>query len=117
MEVINPDHKILSVRKQCGILSVPRSSSYYQHIAEKPENVQMMNLMDEHLMVHPTEGVISMVHWLKEKGYPVGPKSIRRLFKIMDYHTLYRRKNLTKGALREFIKPYLLRGLKVTHAH
>jgi putative transposase len=112
MEMISPGHKILSVRKQCEILSVPRSSLYYQPIPEKPENVKMMNLMDKHLLVHPTEGVVSMVDWLKEKGYPVGPKRIRRLFKLMGHQTLYRRKNLTKGALREFIKPYLLRGLK-----
>lgn len=115
--MINPDHTILSVRKQCEILAVPRSSLYYQPIPEKLENVKMMHLMDEHLLGHPTEGVVSMVDWLKEKGYPVGPKRIRRLFKLMGHQTLYRRKNLTKGALREFIKPYLLRGLKITHAN
>ena len=73
--------------------------------------------MDRHLLNHPTEGVISMVDMLKEMGYPVGPKRIRRLFRLMGHQTLYRKKNLTKGALKEFIKPYLLRGLKVTHAN
>lgn len=115
--MINPNHQKLSVRKQCDILAVPRSSVYYQPIPEKPENVKMMLLMDKHLLVHPTEEVVSMVDWLKEKGYPVGPKRIRRLFKLMGHQTLYRRKNLTKGALREFIKPYLLMGLKITHAN
>lgn len=75
--MITPDHKILSIRKQCEILDIPRSSVYYEPIPEKPENVKMMNLMDKHLMVHPTEGVISMVNWLREKGYPVGPKRIQ----------------------------------------
>lgn len=115
--MIEPNHQKLSVRKQCEILAVPRSSVYYQPIPEKPENIKMMHLMDKHLLVHPTEGVVSMVDWLKEKGYPVGPKRIRRLFKLMGHQTMYRRKNLTKGALREFIKPYLLRGLKITHAN
>jgi putative transposase len=73
--------------------------------------------MDKHLLRHPTEGVISMVDLLKDMGYPVGPKRIRRLFRLMGHQTLYRRKNLTKGALKEFIKPYLLRGLKITHAN
>jgi putative transposase len=31
----------------------------------------------------------------------------------MGHETIYRRKNLTKGALKEYIKPYLLRGLKI----
>jgi putative transposase len=35
----------------------------------------------------------------------------------MGYQTLYRRKNLTKMGLKEFIKPYLLRGLKIPHAN
>lgn len=117
MELIRTNHKDLSIRRQCEMLSVPRSSLYYQAIAEKPENVKMMSLMDRHLLKHPTEGVRSMVDWLKERGYPVGPKRIRRLFKLMNHQTLYRKKNLTKGALRQFIKPYLLRGLRITHAN
>ena len=117
MEMIRSNHKILSIRKQCDILSVPRSSLYYQPIPEKPENIKMMHLMDRHLVAHPTEGVVSMVDMLRDLGHPVGPKRIRRLFKLMGYQTLYRRKNLTKTALKEFIKPYLLCGLKITHAN
>lgn len=114
MEAVKPDHSTLSVRKQCELLTIPRSSLYYAPVAEKPENVKMMNLMDKHLTLHPTEGVVSMVDWLKEKGYWVGPKRIRRLFRLMGYQAIYRKKNLTKGALKAFIRPYLLRGLKIT---
>jgi putative transposase len=117
MEMIRSTHKTISIRKQCDILTVPRSSLYYQPIAEKPENVKMMEIMDWHLLEHQTEGVKSMVDMLKDIGYPVGPKRARRLFKLMGHQTLYRRKNLTKGALMEFIRPYLLRGLKITHAN
>jgi len=73
--------------------------------------------MDCHLLKHPTEGVLSMVDMLKEKGYPVGPKRIRRLFKLMGYQAIYRRRNLTKNALRAYTRPYLLRGLEITHAN
>ena len=73
--------------------------------------------MDMHLTNHPTEGVLSMVDLLQEHGYPVGPKRIRRLFKLMGHQTIYRRKNLTKGALKAYIKPYLLRGLKIERAN
>jgi putative transposase len=117
METIRGNHKKISLRRQCELLSVPRSSLYYEPIQEKPENIKMMDLMDKHLINHPTEGVVSMVYWLRERGYPVGPKRIRRLFKLMGHETIYRRKNLTKMGLREFIKPYLLRGLEITHAN
>jgi putative transposase len=56
---------------------------YYRLVEEKPENVKMMTLMDKHLIRHPGEGVVSMVYYLKERGYPIGPKRIRRLFKLM----------------------------------
>lgn len=115
--MIKPSNKMLSVRKQCDVLSVPRSSLYYQPIPEKPENVKMMHIMDRHLLTHQTEGVVSMVDMLRDMGYPIGPKRIRRLFRLMGHQTIYRRKNLTKNALKEFIKPYLLRGLKITHAN
>src|SRR5690554_2467802 len=99
MENIRP-HKSLSVRRQCSLLQVPRSSLYYQPVQEKPENVKMMRLMDEHLLNHPTEGVLSMVDLLRDKGYAVGPKRIRRLFRLMSYQAIYRKKNLIKGALK-----------------
>lgn len=115
--MISPRYKTISLRRQCDMLSIPRSSLYYQPIAEKPENVKMMHIMDRHLLKHPTEGVVSMVDMLKGMGYPVGPKRIRRLFKLMGYQTIYRKKNLTKNALKEFIKPYLLRGMQITRAN
>lgn len=55
-----------------------------------------------------------MVDLLKDQGYAVGPKRIRRLFRLMGYQAIYRKKNLTKGALKAFIRPYLLRGLRMS---
>jgi putative transposase len=107
----------ISIRKQCELLSVNRSRVYYQPAAEKPENIKMMSILDNHLTVHPTEGVNSMVLLLRSMGYPVGPKRIRRLFRIMGRETIYRRKNLTRLGLKEFIKPYLLKDMKITHAN
>ena len=70
--------------------------------------------MDKHLTDHPTEGVLSLVLLFMARNYPVGPKRIRRLLKIMGRQTIYRRKNLTKQGMKEFIKPYLLNGLDIT---
>ena len=68
MEAVKTHHATLSVRKQCELLMIPRSSLYYTPVGEKPENVKMMNLMDKHLTLHPAEGVRSMVDWLRKKG-------------------------------------------------
>jgi len=111
--MVRPRLKGLSVRRQCELLTIHRSRLYYQPVGEKPENIKMMSLMDKHLMNHPTEGVLSIVLFLLARGYPVGPKRIRRLLRLMGRETLYRRKNLTRLGLKQFIKPYLLRGLTI----
>jgi putative transposase len=117
VDLIEPFTSRISVRRQCELLSVNRSKIYYKAAAEKPENVEMMNIMDKHLTSHPTEGVKSMVYLLMAMGYVVGPKRIRRLFRIMGRETIYRRKNLTKMGMKEYIKPYLLKDLEITHAN
>ena len=104
----------LSVRKQCELLSVPRGQLYYTPKEERPENLQIMRIMDEHLLTHPTEGVWSMVQLLKDHHFNVNPKRIRRLFGVMGYRAIYARRNLSKLGLAQYIKPYLLRGMKIT---
>jgi len=115
--LVEPRTSQLSIRRQCELLSINRSNVYYKPVPEKPENLEMMNIMDRHLTKHPTEGVKSMVYLLMGMGFIVGPKRIRRLFKIMGRTTIYRRKNLTKLGSKEYIKPYLLKDLKITHAN
>lgn len=111
--LVEVGNRQISIRKQCNFLKVSRGSFYYEPRGEKPENIQMMDMMDKHLIYHPTEGVMSMVYYLKDRGFNIGPKRIRRLFKLMGRETLYRKKNLSKAGLREYIKPYLLRNLNI----
>jgi putative transposase len=98
MEAVKLKRSPLSLRRQCELLCIPRSLLYDALIPEKPENLKM-------------------VDWLQERGYPVGPKRVRRMFRLMGHETIYRRKNLTKGALKAYIKSYLLRGLNIERAN
>ena len=112
-QLVQPRYAKLSVRRQCKLLTVNRSSLYYKPVPEKPENVKMMEIMDKHLTEHPTEGVESLVLMFRAMNHQVGPKRMRRLLKLMGRQTIYRRRNLTKAGIREFIRPYLLKGLKI----
>ncbi len=111
--MVSSGYEGMSIRRQCEVLEVPRSSLYYKPKGESGLNLKLMGIMDRHLTEHPTEGVVSMVYLLTGLGFVVGPKRIRRLFRLMGRETLYRRKNLTRSGLREYIRPYLLRNLKV----
>ena len=51
------DNEPLSIRKQCELLELSRSSVYYSAVGENEENLRIMRLMDEEFMEHPTHGV------------------------------------------------------------
>lgn len=107
------DDESLSIRKQCELIEVSRSSVYYQAVGESDENLKMMRLMDEEFHEHPTHGVIQMQDFLLALTYIVNPKRIRRLLRKMGIMALYPKRNLSKLGHAKYIRPYLLRGLEI----
>jgi putative transposase len=111
-DLIDNQHS-LSIRRQCDLLSIHRSGIYYKPKGEKPENLELMRLMDEQYLKHPTEGVIRMQDFLMAMGFVVNHKRVRRLLRIMGIMAIYPKKNLSKLGLKKYIHPYLLKGLKI----
>jgi putative transposase len=111
-ELIEKEHH-LSIRKQCELLSIHRSGLYYEPRKEKPENLKIMRLMDDHYLKHPTAGVLRMQDFLLSLGFVVNHKRIRRLLRLMGIMAIYPKRNLSKLGLSKYIRPYLLRGLKI----
>lgn len=110
--IVNVDHK-LSVRQQCELLDISRSGFYYQPANESDENLKLMRLMDEHYLNHPTHGVLRMQDHLRSLGFKVNEKRVRRLLRLMGLMAIYPKKNLSKLGLAKYIRPYLIRGLKI----
>ncbi len=111
-ELVDNQH-VLSTRKQCDILSIHRSGLYYKAKGEKQENLEVMRLMDEHYLKHPTEGVLRMQDFLFALGFVVNHKRVRRLLRLMGLMAIYPKKNLSKLGQKKYIHPYLLKGLKI----
>ena len=107
----------LSVRAQCDILNISRSSLYYNPLGESKENLQLMRLLDEHFMHHPTYGVLQMQDYLQYAGYNVNEMRVRRLLRKMGIMAIFPKRNLSKMLHREYVHPYLLRGLPITHSN
>ena len=83
--MIEPTHPTLSVRRQCELLSLPRSS-YYRPCAlleESAENLQLMRLIDEEYLRHPFYGTRKMRDYLQRQGYQVNRKRVQRLMRKM----------------------------------
>jgi len=110
--LIEPDAE-LSIRQQCEILEINRSSLYYKALGETSTNLALMEKMDRIFLEDPTLGVIGMQDELRELGLFYNEKRIRRLMRKMGLDPIYPKKNLSRRGLAEYIYPYLLRGLVI----
>ena len=103
----------ISMRQQCNLLGINRGVLYYNPTGESEENLEIMRKMDEHYLKHPTAGVLRMQDFLFAIGFLVNHKRVRRLMRKMGLMAIYPRRNLSKPGLAKYIRPYLLRGLKI----
>lgn len=103
----------ISIRAQCELVAVNRSTVYYELIGESEENLTIMRLMDEHYLDHPTHGVLQIQDFLFLLGFLVNHKRVRRLLRKMGLMAIYPKRNLSKLGHSKHIRPYLLKGLKV----
>ena len=109
--MIDGDHKVLSIERQCALVSISRSGYYYQPTGETELNMRLMRLIDEQHMKAPFYGARQMARHLRRQGYIVGRKRIRRLMAKMELAALYQRPRTTIPCKDHVIYPYLLRDL------
>lgn len=115
-EIVSRREK-LSIRRQCELFGVNRSTHYYKPVEEDPEDLDVMRKMDEEYLKHPTKGVLGMVDFIKTFGILIGPKRVRRLLRKMGVMAIYPRRNLSKLGFAKYIHSYKLRGLDITHSN
>ena len=114
--IVSKVHKI-SIRQQCKLLEISRSGLYYQPVKESKENLKIMRILDEYYLKHPTHGVLRIQDYLLSLSLIVNHKRIRRILRLMGLMAIYPKKNLSKLGLAKYIRPYLLKGLKITRAN
>ena len=104
----------LSLRRQCELIGINRSNVYYKAVPESKENLEIMRLMDEHHLLHPTYGVLQMQDFLFTKDHTANHKRVRRLLRLMGVMAIYPKRNLSKLGSAKYIHPYLLRDMEIT---
>jgi putative transposase len=111
--MVDRHHTSLSVARQCALLEISRSGLYYQPVGITEEDLALMKLIDRQYLDTPFYGARRMAEWLKRQGHRVNRKHVRRLMRLMDLKTIYRRPRTSRPAAGHRIYPYLLSGLKV----
>jgi len=107
------EHAQLSIRKQCKLLEISRSGLYRPISEESSFNQMLMREIDEEYMRHPFLGVPKMTVYLRNQGFRVNPKRVRRLMRLMNLVAIYPKPNLSLPNQAHERYPYLLRGLKI----
>ncbi len=103
----------MSIRRQCELLGLNRSSLYYEPAGETPENLRLMRLIDEEYTAHPFYGSRRMTVYLMRQGEAVNRKRVQRLMGIMGLEAIYPKRRLSVPGVGHRIYPYLLRDVRV----
>ena len=115
IELVEKNHPKLSMRKQCELLGVARSSVSYQAVPEDPEDIRIKRLLDEIYMVDPCLGSRKLAFVLqRDHGVDINRKRVQRLRREMGHEAIWckPRTSIPDNGHRKY--PYLLRDLKVT---
>jgi putative transposase len=111
--LIDVRHAALSVRRQCELLGLNRSSLYYEPAVETAENLRLMQRIDEQYTARPFYGSRKMTKWLVQQGEVVNRKRVQRLMRLMGLEALYPKPRLSGAGRGHRIYPYLLRDVRI----
>jgi len=100
----------LSIRQQCTLLKVNRSTLYYRG-ADQGIDGQLANEIHEIWLEMPFYGYRRITAELRRRGYVINQKRVIRLMKEMNIQALYPRPRTTVRAAKDPIYPYLLKDL------
>jgi putative transposase len=111
--LVGPDPRV-SVRHQCELLELCRSSYYYEPWPETPENLALMRRLDELHLEHPVYGSRKLTVLLRQEGLTINRKRVVRLLRVMGIEAIYAKPKLSVPRAGHQIFPYLLADLAVT---
>jgi putative transposase len=106
----------VSVRRQCDLLDLGRSSFYYEPATESAENLALMAKIDREYTAHPFRGSRGMTAWLRREGHGINRKRVQRLMRLMGVEAVYPKPRLSVGGAGHKVYPYLLRNVSIERA-
>ena len=115
--MVERQHPALSVVRQCRLLGISRSGLYYRPVGPTPEDLTLMQLLDQQYLATPFYGSRRMTAWLRGQGYPVSRKRVQRLMRAMGLQAIYRRPRTSQPAPGHQVHPYLLLGVEINRAN
>ena len=111
--MLEPDHERISLRRQCELLGLSRSTAYYRPCPENPANLALKEAIDRQYIKTPFYGTARMTAQLRRDGWRVNVKRVRRLMREMGVSAVYPKPRLSLSNRAHPKYPYLLRDVTV----
>ena len=111
--IVDTGHPQLSIRRQCKLLRLQRSTYYYQPQGESDYNLELMRLIDELFTNLPFLGSRQMRRMLVDTGHQVGRGRVRRLMRTMGLMAVFHKPRTSAPHPEHKIYPYLLRKVPI----
>jgi putative transposase len=111
---VKQDHPDLSIRRQCGLLSLARCSLYCHPRGESAENLAFMKIIDRQFLETPWYGSRQMARHMQREGHRCGRHRVRRLMRLMRLVPICQEPKTSRKHPAHEICPDLLRDLPVT---
>jgi putative transposase len=111
--MIERSHPQMSVRRQCELVGLNRSTLYYLPATETELNLELMRRIDEQYTKTPFYGGPRMTAQLRRAGYEVNHKRVQRLMQQMGLQAIYPKPRTSQKGAEVTIYPYLLQDLKI----
>jgi putative transposase len=99
----------LALSLQADLLSLSRSSLYYQPRPPSAEEVRLKHRIDEVYTHSPFYGARKIAAQLQREGMGINRKTVGRYMNEMGIAAIYPGPNLSKRNHKEGVYPYLLR--------
>lgn len=110
--MVEPDGP-LSIRRQCELIALARSSLYYKAKPRPEEELRLMKAIDELHLQRPFYGSRRVVATLKADGWAVGRTRIMRLMRLMGLEGQAPKPKTSTPSPEHPVYPYLLRNRKI----
>jgi putative transposase len=103
----------ISIRRQCELLGVSRSSVYYEPVGTSAEELALMRRVDEIHLRRPFYGSRKLCAALHTEGVDVNRKHMQRLMTLMGFVSVAPKPRTSEPAPEHPVYPYLLRNLAI----
>ena len=115
--MLEPDHPDLSLRQQCRLLEINRSSIYYKSLPQQlsVEQLDLLRIVDEVYTRYPFFGTRQMAQYLNQQGYEaIKRHHTRWAYEKLGLQSAAPGPHTSQPHPEHKVYPYLLRDVEIT---